>query len=415
MSKYKYGMNKIIIALFLVTSLLSAKDLDVCGTCTYKTIKAGIAAAQDGDVLKIKKGVYKEYDILVDKELTILGEFGTVVDGEKKGEIFRIVANNVTIKNLTIQRVGISSIADHAAIRVLQSKNFVIEHNTLKDMFFGIYLAKSSHGKIINNTIEGIAKDEYNSGNGIHLWYSHYIDIIGNHISGSRDGIYFEFANHCSIRKNYSTRNLRYGLHFMFSNNDEYIDNKFIDNGAGVAVMFSKNIDMYRNEFKQNWGTSAYGLLLKEIYDAEIHDNLFKENTIGIQIEGSTRINYLRNNFENNGWALKMQGAAYTNIFKHNNFLNNSFDLAYNSQVNDNVFTENYWSEYTGYDLNKDGYGDVPYRPVKLFAYIVDKTPETIILLRSLFVDIINFSERVTPVFTPDNLMDNRPKMRPYK
>ena len=62
--------------------------------------------------------------------------------------------------------------------------------------------------------------------------------------------------------------------------------------------------------------------------------------------------------------------------------------------------------------LDKDGIGDVPYRPVKLFSYIVNRTPETIILLRSLFIDIIDFSEKVSPVFTPDNLLDNNPLIK---
>ena len=72
----------------------------------------------------------------------------------------------------------------------------------------------------------------------------------------------------------------------------------------------------------------------------------------------------------------------------------------------------NYWSNYTGYDLDKDGAGDIPYRPVKLFSYIVNRTPETIILLRSLFIDIIDFSEKVSPIFTPDNLIDETPEMK---
>ncbi len=83
--------------------------------------------------------------------------------------------------------------------------------------------------------------------------------------------------------------------------------------------------------------------------------------------------------------------------------------------MNGNIFDQNYWSEYAGYDLDKNNVGDVPYRPVKLFSYVVNKTPETIILLRSLFVDIINFSEKVSPIMTPDNLKDNRPLMKPVK
>ncbi|MCK5906022.1 MAG: nitrous oxide reductase family maturation protein NosD, partial [Flavobacteriales bacterium] len=58
------------------------------------------------------------------------------------------------------------------------------------------------------------------------------------------------------------------------------------------------------------------------------------------------------------------------------------------------------------------GIGDIPYRPVKLFSYIVNRTPEAIIMLRSLFVDLIDFSERVSPVFTPDNLLDEKPSMK---
>ena len=83
--------------------------------------------------------------------------------------------------------------------------------------------------------------------------------------------------------------------------------------------------------------------------------------------------------------------------------------------MNDNKFRSNYWSDYTGYDLNKDGVGDVPYRPVKLFSYISNRTPESIVLLRSLFIDIMNFSEKVAPVFTPENLIDETPRMEPVK
>ena len=198
----------------------------------------------------------------------------------------------------------------------------------------------------------------------------------------------------------------------MFSNNDTYQDNTFKNNGAGVAVMFSKKLKMLNNTFKENWGTASYGMLLKEINDAEIIGNTFEKNTIGINIEGSNRIVYKNNEFLNNGWAVKVRGACYTNSFVENNFLYNSFDISYNSKVNDNVFDRNYWSNYTGYDLDKDGVGDVPYRPVKLFSYIVNRTPETIILLRSLFIDIIDFSEKVSPVFTPDNLFDNNPLIK---
>ena len=110
-----------------------------------------------------------------------------------------------------------------------------------------------------------------------------------------------------------------------------------------------------------------------------------------------------------------MSGGCYANAFTANNFIGNSFDVSYNSKMNDNTFNGNFWSAYSGYDLDKDGSGDVPYRPVKLFSYVVNRTPETIVLLRSLFVDIINFSEKVSPAFTPADLVDQTPSMRIFR
>jgi nitrous oxidase accessory protein len=389
--------------------------IEVCPTCPLKTIKEGIARATTNDTLLIKKGTYREYNIIIDKPLTLRGENYPIIDGEDQGEIIRIVSDSVTIDGLFIKNVGTSYTTDWAAIRVVQSENYLIQNVVLEKLFFGIYLERSNNGRVFNNKITGDAVDEYNSGNGIQLWYSKNVVVDGNVVQGVRDGIYLEFSDFISIKNNVSTKNLRYGLHFMFSNDDIYTNNTFEHNGAGVAVMFSKRIKMLNNTFRKNWGTASFGMLLKEINDAEISGNTFEENTIGINIEGSNRIEYKNNNFIRNGWAVKVMGACYTNTFRNNNFLYNSFDISYNSKMNDNVFDQNYWSEYTGYDLDKDGVGDVPYRPVKLFSYIVNRTPETIILLRSLFMDIIDFSEKVSPVFTPDNLLDANPLMKRQK
>jgi len=402
--------------IFFVLAITSYSSLsqvvEVCETCEISSIKEAISKAKDFDTIVVKKGTYKEFNILINKPITLIGEDYPVIDGGLQGELITIVSDQVTVDGLFLINVGTSYTEDFAAIRVKRSKNFVIKNLVLENLFFGIYIEKSSYGTIYHNKIIGDAVQEYNSGNGIQLWYSNHIEIEHNIVQHVRDGIYLEFSDDCLIKNNVSEQNLRYGLHFMFSNNDIYQDNTFINNGAGVAVMFSKKIKMLNNTFKENWGTASYGMLLKEINDAEIIGNTFEENTIGINIEGSNRIVYKNNNFINNGWAIKVRGACYTNHFLENNFLYNSFDISYNSEINDNVFDRNYWSNYTGYDLNKDGIGDVPYRPVKLFSYIVNRTPETIILLRSLFIDIIDFSEKVSPVFTPDNLLDNNPLLK---
>lgn len=406
---------RLILFLILFSApgnFLWAATITICPKCPVNSIKAGISLAADFDTLLIQKGTYREFNIHINKPLTLLGQELPIIDGEQKGEIIRVTSDNVILDGIKIINVGSSYTADHAAIRMVQCKDFEIRNMELENLFFGIYLQKATHGKVVGNKIVGNAVDEFSSGNGIHLWYSKHIEILDNSIQNVRDGIYFEFADNCIIRNNHSHNNVRYGLHFMFSNHDTYEHNVFDHNGAGVAVMFSKNIGMYHNTFKENWGTAAYGLLLKEINDAEIEGNTFEKNTIGINVEGTNRITYRHNDFIRNGWAVKVRGAVYTNVFIRNNFLHNSFDLSYNSNLNDNAFDKNYWSAYTGYDLDRNGIGDVPHRPVKLFSYIVNRTPETIILLRSLFMDLIDFSEKVSPVFTPDKLLDANPLMK---
>jgi nitrous oxidase accessory protein len=404
----KYLLTILII---LYSFGLSAETLVVCPSCSIKSIKTALAKAKNGDKISIKKGVYKEGKIVVNKSVTICGEDFPILDGENDAEIIEVTANNVTIEGLQIQNVGTSYIEDRAGIRLSGVRNFTIKNNKFINTFFGLYMAKSRNGTVYNNVFIGDAKAEMSSGNGIHAWHCKHLQIIKNKVEHHRDGIYFEFVDSSRVDNNRSRFNLRYGLHFMFSNDDIYTNNVFEKNGSGVAVMFSRRINMYKNSFIKNWGSASYGLLLKEIYDAKIERNNFTENTLAIYIEGSTRIEYSYNNFKQNGWAMQMAGGCLDNNIHHNNFIGNTFELGVHSKINNNTFDDNYWSEYSGYDLDRDGVGDVPYRPVKLFSYIINQTPESIVLLRSTFIDLLNFSEKVSPVFTPADVMDNRPLM----
>ena len=397
--------------LLLCIKVVHATSIEVCATCTEQTLQAAIDRALSGDTIVVRPGTYRASHIVVDKPLYILGIEQPILEAGDNEGIMTVTADNVIIEGLTFQNVPTSYIADHAALRFKKVKDFVARNNRVNNTFFGIYVEHCKDGKIYDNIIAGDAKKEMSSGNAIHLWYSDHIVVARNTISKHRDGIYLEFVNNSSITHNYSAHNLRYGLHYMFSNDNTYAYNTFRDNGAGVAVMFSKRITMEHNRFEYNWGVAAYGLLLKEIYDAEIQYNTFTENCIGIYVEGSTRINYLQNTFAQNGWAIKISGGCLDNVITQNNFLSNTFDISLSSGTNNNTLDGNFWSAYRGYDLDKDGVGDIAYRPIKLFNYVANRTPETIVLLRSLLVDLINISEQVNPLYTPRNVVDNTPRM----
>ena len=376
------------------------------------SIKEALHTAKDGDIILVSKGLYQEGNIIIDKKLTLTGIDNPVVDGSDSCEVFTILADSVTIRGFQVQNCGVSYVKEMAGIRVDAHKGCTIEDNKLLNTFFGIYLKNARDCIIRNNYIEGDAKDEFSSGNAIHLWYSKNITVEGNTCLQHRDGIYLEFVENSTIRNNHSEKNLRYGLHFMFSNNDTYTDNIFRDNGAGVAVMFSHHIFMYNNAFEKNWGPSAYGILLKDISDGEMTGNLFIDNTVGIYADGANRLRIEGNEFSGNGYAFKILGSCSGNKINHNNFISNTFDIFTNASVSNNSFESNYWSDYTGYDLDKDNTGDVPYKPVKLFSYLTSQVPASIILLRSPFVNLVNFAEKVMPSITPQTLEDASPQMK---
>jgi nitrous oxidase accessory protein len=198
----------------------------------------------------------------------------------------------------------------------------------------------------------------------------------------------------------------------MFSNDNIYSDNTFRHNGAGVAVMFSKNVTMIHNNFENNWGAAAYGILLKEINDSKITNNTFYRNTVGILMEGANRISVEYNTFRENGWASKVQASCSDNRFSHNNFLSNTFDISTNGSLVLNDFSENYWDKYEGYDLNRDGIGDIPYRPVSMYSMLIEQNANSLLLLRSFLVTLLDKAEKAIPSLTPENLKDNKPFMK---
>lgn len=390
---------------------MNSKVIHVGKNYPAKTFKQGLALTTNGDTLIVHEGLYKEGNIIIDKSLTIIGRNYPVLDGQKKYEVVSIKANNVLFKGFKVTHSGFGTLDDPGAIKVYDRRNVTISDNILDDNFFGIYIQYGKHCIIKNNTVIAYGIEEQQIGNGIHCWKSDSLNISGNTVSGHRDGIYFEFVTNSVILNNYSHKNIRYGLHFMFSNTDAYIGNTFKNNGAGVAVMFSNHVKMYNNTFDENWGDAAYGLMLKEISDGHIKGNKFVRNTTGIFMEGTNRIVVEKNIFNANGWGMKIQASCMDNEIKSNNFVGNTFDISTNGSLVLNTFNGNYWDKYEGYDLDKNNIGDIPYRPLSLFSVIVENNPPAMLLFRSFMVTLLDRSEKMIPSLTPDNFIDNSPLM----
>lgn len=400
------------ILLLFAVHFTFGKTLVVGKDHVITSLRTAIEMANEDDTILLHKGIYREGNIIINKSIRLIGVNEPILDGETKYEILTVSGERIIIKGIRFRNSGYSSMNDYASINLVDAKNCIIENNIIENACFAVHVANTSHSIISNNIIKAIGKTEQTSGNGIHLWKCNNMIVENNDIQGHRDGIYFEFVTDSYIYQNKSYKNIRYGLHFMFSNNDSYMENTFTENGAGVAVMYSHHVLMHNNHFEWNWGPNAYGILLKEISDASIVSNTFNQNTVGILMESTNRIDAVMNDFNSNGWALRIQASCNENTVRYNNFSANTFDVATNGTTMLNRFYNNYWDKYEGYDMDKDGLGDVTYHPVSLYSMVTEQNPNSLLLLRSFMVSLLDKAEKAIPSLTPENLIDEQPLMK---
>jgi nitrous oxidase accessory protein len=404
----------LILSIFLFTTA-SGKTILVGKDQVITSLKEAVARAVDGDTILLTKGIYREGNIVINKSIRLIGVNLPVLDGENKYEILTVSGTEIIIKGIHFRNTGYSGMNDLAAISLVNASYAIIENNIIDQAFFAIHLANVNKSIVRNNKLDGARRTEQTSGNGIHLWKCDSIIVTENEISNHRDGIYFEFVTHSFISLNNSHNNIRYGLHFMFSNHDVYVENIFRENGSGVAVMYSHHVSMLDNQFDFNWGPNAYGLLLKEISDGMISGNSFTKNTVAILMESTNRMDVFQNELSENGWALRMQASCDANTIAYNNFHGNTFDVATNGSLMLSEFYRNYWDKYEGYDLNKDRIGDQPYHPVSLYSMVIEQNPNALLLMRSFMVSLLDKAEKALPSLTPEHMVDAEPLMKKFE
>lgn len=393
---------------------LTAGNIHVGKGLSINTITDALQTAGAGDSIIVHPGTYREV-VVISFPVVLMGIGDPVIDGNQQGDVVSVFADSVFMEGFVIVNSGRSSLTDYAGLKINKGyRGIVVNNNQFTDNSIGIFVQDAEDCRITNNRIKTSIGESSLMGNAIHCWKCKNLEIGKNHIRSHRDGIYLEFVSNSLVRDNDVAKCLRYGLHFMFSNEDEYLYNRFSENGAGVAVMFSSRINMLHNTFDNNKGGASYGLLLKDISHGNIASNQFTGNTVGILMDGGLSLSLQENIFSGNGWAIRLMSSSTENTFTMNNFLGNTFDITTNGTSEKNFFSENYWDKYRGYDLDRDGIGDVPYHPLSLFAVISEYTPAAMLFFRSFLVDLLEQAERIIPTVTPRNFVDDKPSMKPY-
>jgi len=388
----------------------------------FTSISLAIGSAKSGDTIEVNSGTYNEH-IVVDKTLNLIGIDEPNIDGGGKGTVVLIQAPGVTFKGFSVSGSGESLSVEDAGIVLDSAQGSIIEDNRLHDVLFGIYLKNSSGTIIRNNLIVGKDLPIPVRGDGIRLWYSSETKIIDNTITGARDLVMW-WSGDTLIKGNIVEQG-RYGLHYMYSDNNLFENNQFLGNYVGGFLMYSNNIKFQNNIFASNQGpATGYGIGFKDLDDIVAKENLFIDNRIGLYMDNSPHSVDSWNTLEDNVIAFNDIGVSFMPSIERNIIISNSFvDNAEQIEIRgggilsgNNWYTEgrgNYWSDYVGYDDNNDGIGEIPYKSESLFESLIDSYPNLRVFVFSPVAQAIELASDAFPVIKPEpKVTDNYPLIK---
>lgn len=379
-------------------------------------LAAALAAAEPGATITVPAGIHPG-PLALDKPVTLIGEPGAIIEGTGRGDVISVTAPDVTLRGLVVRNSGDSLDRENSGV-VGFAPRLTVEEVRLENTLFGIYLKNAPGSVIRNNTVYSKDLDVARRGDGIRVWYSDNTLVEGNHVIGSRDVVMW-FSNHGTVRHNH-VEDGRYGLHFMFANNQIVEDNELLDNSVGIYLMYGRYLELRHNRIENNHGPSGYGIGLKDVDDVVAEDNQIVANRVGVYADNSPReadavVRFERNLLAYNEIGVSMLPVVQRNTFTANTFQDNAEQIAVagSGDLMRNHWAEdergNYWSDYAGFDADGDGIGDLPYAASSFYESLLGLYPELRTFQLSPAVQALDLAARAFPVFQP------RPKMAdPY-
>lgn len=317
------------------------------GPGNHSTIQNAIDAATTGDFIFVFNATYYE-NIIIDKSIQIHGEKkdSTIINGQNKGDVVKIIQENVFLNNFTLCNSG-PTIND-AGIEIRSNSN-IIQNTSILDVSYGIWLINSTNNILSNNSITA-------QWDGIWLFRSAKNIITHNSLYGCGvvlDGQNMtEFIQDISPANSANDKPIYYYKHtkgitipddagqvILVNCSNSEISNLTITNVTDcIEIMFSDH-----NTIKNNVLTHStdYGLRMFHSQYNKIYDNTFRDNPAGIGFIGLLDLGGEDLDFKN----ATMGGTCRYNTISHNNFLNNWYGLRIyrsdNNFISNNMFKTN--------------------------------------------------------------------------
>ena len=381
-------------------------------------LQALIDDADPGDVITLTEGTYSG-GVVIEKPLTIIGDGWPVVDGGGEGIVFEVLAPDVTIEHLIIRGSGDQLHKEDAGISTELSHRIRIADNRFEDVLFGIFIRNTDGAEVVDNVIG--AKDLFvaRRGDGIRLWETSDALVEGNDVRKGRDAIFW-FTDDITVRDNHVSGG-RYGLHFMYSDHAVVEGNVSEGNSVGAFLMYSTDLTVRNNVFRENSGPGGYGVGLKDMDGLEAVGNRFVANRVGVYLDNSpSRVeeehHFHHNVFAYNEVGILLRPSVERNVFWENAFIDNTTHVSADAGgvIDGNQWASagvgNYWSDFAGYDADGDGIGDVPYRLEDVFSDLTDRHPEIALFNATPASRAVDMAGRAFPSLRPDpRLIDDVP------
>ncbi|MGH7813353.1 MAG: nitrous oxide reductase family maturation protein NosD [Candidatus Binataceae bacterium] len=382
------------------------------------SIQAALLTAASGAIFWLQAGVYPG-PVTIDRAVTLWGPRGAIIRSNGSGNTVVVRTDNARVLGFTIDGSGHRYDKMDAGLLV-RGTGIEVRGITIRNTLYGIVIEHSKDLRIIGNDIAGDIRVPLGlRGDGIRLFGSGDCLIAGNRIENSRDLLVW-FSPNARIIGNLIEGG-RYATHFMFSNGGLVERNRYLRNTVGVFVMYSDHIRIAGNVLAGNMKFDGFGVGAKESGNITIDGNRLVQDRVGIYFDTCPFHPHQKDLIRHNllalcGIAVDFLGSGANNIFEDNTLRDNQTQVQLEEQGNlmQAQWSGNYFDDYQGYDLDGDGFGDVPYEPRSLSGQLLSEHPGLAFFRGTAALNLIDAVADVMPIFRPEPLLiDRRPRMRP--
>jgi nitrous oxidase accessory protein len=373
-------------------------------------LSSALASAAEGDEIVLAPGRYSG-PVVIDRPLTLTGEDGAVIDGGGAGSVITVDAADVTVQGLRVVNSGRVHEPIDAGIKLTRSAARArVLDNHLSGNLVGVDIHGARDALVKGNRIEGLRLARMNDrGNGIYVWNAPGSVVEDNEIRYGRDGIFSNVSKRNAYRDNLM-RDLRFAVHYMYTNDSEVSGNVSIGNHLGFAMMYSDRI-VARDNISIN--DRDYGVMLNYTTSSDVFGNLVTGGAEKCVFIYNAHRNLLaENTFEGCGIGIHFTAGSERNTMTGNAFIGNREQVKYVGTRDVEWSFEgrgNFWSDHAAFDLDGDGRADSPYRPNDLMDSILWSQPAAKLLLGTPAVQLLRWSQAQFPAIQPGGVVDTHP------